>query len=77
MTAVTFARPSIAVYTDRMAGFTVGMENVFSVLQKSIGKILVVAVSAVQLLAVGNSEDLLVTSRFMFIVVMAFPAGNF
>ena len=54
MTAVTFARPPITVYTDRMAGFTVGMENVFSILQKSIGKILVVAVFAAQLLAVVN-----------------------
>ena len=77
MAAVAFARPPIAVYTNRMAGSTVDMENVLPILQKSIGKILVVAVYAVQLLAVGNGDDVFVSSRVMFIVVMAFPAGNF
>ena len=77
MASVTFARPPIAVYTNRMTGFAVGMENVFPVLEKSIRKIFVVTVYAMQLLAVGKGEDVYVSSWFMFIVVMAFPAGNF
>ena len=77
MAAVAFARPPLAVYTNRMASSTVSMEDVFPFLQKRIGKILVVAVFAVQLLAVGNGEDVFVSSRVMFIVVMAFPTGNF
>ena len=77
MAAVTIARPPIAVYTNRMTGFAVGMENVFPVLEKSIRKIFVVTVYAMQLLAVGKGEDVYVSSRVMLIVVMAFPAGNF
>ena len=46
MAAVTIARPPVAVYTNRMTGLAVGMENVFTILKKSVGKILVVAVYA-------------------------------
>jgi hypothetical protein len=77
MAAVASARPPDAVYADRMARLAVGMEQVFPVLQVGILKILVVAVDAVQLLAVGNGEDVFFTSHFVFIVVMAFPARNF
>ena len=77
MAAGTIARPPVTVYTDRMTGFAVGMENVFPSLEKSIRKIFVVTVYAMQLLAVGKGEDVYVSSRDMFIVVMAFPAGNF
>ena len=77
MAAAAFAWPPIAVYTNRMAGSTVNMENFFPTPQKSIGKILVVAFFAVQLIAVGNGEDVFVFSRVMLSVVMAFPAMNF
>ena len=77
MTAITIAWPPVAVYTNGMTGFAVGMENIFPVLEKSIGKILVVTVYAMQLLAVGKGEDIHVSSRVMVFVVMAFSTGNF
>ena len=76
MATITIARPPITFYTNRMTGFAIGMKNIFPLLEKSIGKIFVVTVYAMQLLAVGKGEDVYISSRVMFLVMMAFPAGN-
>jgi hypothetical protein len=58
MTTNAFARPSVTLEANGMAGLAVDMENFFPALQKSIGEILVVAVVTVQQVGVGNVEDL-------------------